>query len=270
MLPLLLMNVSAGYGFASNESSPQQVKKVGEKLTDPKSDLESILERPLYQQWQLRDRPEEEIVDENPWFRESLKALGEMIRDSLKTIFDTLGDLFARDDDTPPIDFGWDRITVVGLLKVLAWIFLEGAILILLLLLFRSALWRGRLAKPKVLSRHEIRHALALGDALAQDSDAWFEEAKRLSRNEDFRGLYRALYLALLSGLHMAEKIDYRPNRTNWTYVNRFRGDENEVKLFARLTSLFDDVWYGRIDPGNRSIDDLKGEVTTLLRKGGS
>ena len=83
----------------------------------------------------------------------------------------------------------------------------------------------------------------------------------------EFRAVYRALYLALLSGLHAANKIDFRKTRTNWTYVRGYRGPEPEKVTFTSLTALFDRVWYGEQPAAQSSIPEVRRRVAWLLAK---
>ena len=89
-------------------------------------------------------------------------------------------------------------------------------------------------------------------------------EADRLAAEQDFRAVYRALYLALLSGLHTAGKIEHSLTRTNWTYVQRYRGPGEERQTFGDLTALFDRVWYGRKPADGNDLPTIQQKVATL------
>jgi hypothetical protein len=117
----------------------------------------------------------------------------------------------------------------------------------------------------RVLSREQVREALESGEALALGTPQWMAEADRLAQQGDLRAVFRALYLALLSGLHTQGRIDFRRSRTNWTYVRRFRGVETDRRIFATLTSLFDRVWYGLKHPSGASFERVRGQVAALL-----
>ena len=69
----------------------------------------------------------------------------------------------------------------------------------------------------------------------------------------------------MLSHLHGAGKIDFRKNRTNWSYVSRFKGSDEQRRLFRGLTALFDDVWYGLKPPRGVNIDTVKDQVAQLM-----
>jgi hypothetical protein len=155
-------------------------------------------------------------------------------------------------------------------LKAVAWTVAVLATLILLGLivnLFRQR--KGPAAAATVLSRTEIHDALEAGDALALNSSQWATEARRLAAEKDFRAVYRALYLALLAGLHGLGKIDFNRNRTNWTYVQRYRGPDEERATFGELTGLFDHVWYGLANAERHDIDQLQQRIAALTAAGG-
>ncbi len=90
-----------------------------------------------------------------------------------------------------------------------------------------------------------VKKALNEGDALAQNADAWLSLAQQLGQDGDWRMAYRAMYLALLSGLHETGRIHFRKSLTNHAYVNRYRGPREEIQIFSTLTDIFDRVWYG-------------------------
>lgn len=89
-------------------------------------------------------------------------------------------------------------------------------------------------------------------DALAFSALSWTSRARQLASAGDTRAAIRALYLALLVGLHRSEFIVYDRWTTNREYelmlsvaVGRGRGSEMTSRTFARITEVFDFVWYG-------------------------
>jgi hypothetical protein len=147
--------------------------------------------------------------------------------------------------------FGWALLIGVGLFVV--------GVVIRLVIAFKP---RGEQAAP---SRQRLREAMDSGEALAAASPEWLAEADQLTEEADLRRSFRALYLALLSGLHRAERIDFRRNRTNWTYVRQFRGEGDQRQRLSQLTEQFDAIWYGRQSPEQASMQRAKQQVRTLL-----
>jgi hypothetical protein len=209
---------------------------------DPKDHLHQILNRPLYQRWLLRS----EAAD-GPGDSPLLRHIAELRDQLLHWIGEMLARLFGR---VAPLGgggggSGWEFLPQA--LKIMAWVAL--ALAVVMVVIFGWTLWRKRDrhgTDARILSREHVRKALEDGQALALDSPQWLREADRLAGEQDLRAVYRALYLALLSGLHAAGKIDFRATRTNWVYVRRFRGPDVERDSFSQLTGLFDQVWYGQ------------------------
>ena len=230
---------------------------------DPHDQLRRILEQPIYRRWQLRQMRIETPVD-SPWMqlvRERLESWAEAIDRLLTRLFRGAGRVNMP---TPGDPSGF-----MAMLKAAGWMILIvlGVLLIVVAVhLLRRA--RNHAGGGRVLSREQVRHALDDGQALAMDSPRWLEQAERLAGERDFRAMYRALYLALLSGLHAAGRIEFRRQRTNWTYVSRFEGPEDARGVFADLTGLFDSVWYGRVTPAGADVDDVRRRVDLLLRAG--
>jgi hypothetical protein len=229
---------------------------------DPHAQLRRILDQPLYQRWKLRQEGPDASASES-----GESELSRSLRRWRESLAQWLEDLLNRGE---PDGFrGLSSLGGAGLggkLRFAGWIVLAAAVAFSLLVLYRYL--RDRRAghsNARVLSREQVREALVAGEALALATPDWIREADRLARERDFRAVYRALYLALLSGLHQAGKIDFRKNRTNWTYVHRYRGPESEQAVFRALTALFDTVWYGFKPAEGASMEGIKRQVTVLL-----
>ncbi|MBI4585991.1 MAG: DUF4129 domain-containing protein [Planctomycetes bacterium] len=227
---------------------------------DSREHLEEILERPLYQRWRLRqERAERDNfkIDEK-----YLNKFWEFLQECLEKLFDWLS------RRSPRSGLAGGLGSIAGSLKAAGWLALALLAAYLAYLVYKT-LRSDQLhrARAKILSREQIRKALETGEALALAGSGWLQEAERLVAEGNFRAVYRALYLALLSGLHTAGKIDFRRNRTNWMYVFFFRGPEGEKESFSRLTALFDEIWYGEKPAPGYSLSQLKDQVARLTRK---
>ncbi|MGC8559169.1 MAG: DUF4129 domain-containing protein [Phycisphaerae bacterium] len=111
-----------------------------------------------------------------------------------------------------------------------------------------------------------VKRAMDEGDALAQSSDEWMNLAAELGSAGDWRMAYRAMYLALLSSLHAAGRINFRKSLTNRAYVARYRGPAEERRTFSALTELFDRVWYGHKPVPAEVRADVDAQMKSLLR----
>jgi len=235
---------------------------------DPNETLERILDQPLYQRWRLRrERQQADAVRAG-----LVKSVQEMVAHWWRKLADFLNRLLRWMRPSPrPRGGGWGLASVgglAGLLEYLAWLVIAGLAVFLAVLGFRYV-WGRRPARQgaRILSREQVGKALQQGEALALDEEEWLAEADRLAAQGNFRAVYRALYLALLSGLHDARKIDFRRNRTNWVYVRRYRGPEEERGAFADLTELFDRAWYGLKPPAGASLAELRSTVDSLIKE---
>ncbi len=223
--------------------------------------LDEILQQPLYRRWELRERRANSESRDYPVLNaagELLKEINSSVGSLLKKIFNNL-----RLPRVPGFSGGSG---LLGLLEILVWVAVAILVVYVLVLLYRAFLQRSRtIPTARILSREEIRSALEQGDALALGGSAWLDEAQHLAQAGEFRAVYRAMYLALLSGLHRKGLIEFRRQRTNWTYVSRFRGDESDRSVFSELTELFDEVWYGLRGAAHRDIDELREKVSNLV-----
>ncbi len=249
----------AGAVSAAPEAAP------GVAEADPRRQLQAILEQPIYHRWALRQE-RKAVAPTSPneswlagYIEDWFESAGELIGDFFKWL---LGDSNQKRISS----FSGGAVAVLSFLKILAWFVLGGVILFLAVVLYR-VLTRGGSASRggRVLSRAVVQEAMEKGEALTMAGPEWFGQAKRLMEEGDLRAVYRALYLGLLSGLHSEDKIDFRPNRTNWTYVTHYRGPEGERHRFDHLTTLFDDVWYGLKPASHDDIGSIRTEAASLI-----
>jgi hypothetical protein len=231
--------------------------------SDPHEHVREILQRPLYQRWQLRQEQETDS-SVNEAARRQAERLTQWIRDFIEW-------LFRR----APLHGSWTPPTLGAGLKTLFWVIAWSAIILfvvaLIVLIVRLVhATHNPAATGNVLSREQVAVALDQGDALALGGGQWLDEAGRLAAEKNFRAMYRALYLALLSGLHANGKIDFNRHYTNWTYVRRFRGQSSEREVFSALTDLFDSVWYGLKESTHPDLAGLKQQVQQLIAPAGA
>ena len=227
--------------------------------------LSEILQKPVYQRWKLRQEREEVTREDSYLGKMAREALND-IWEGIKDFFRWLRSLFKRTGlHFPNAPQGAGDLAEA--LRMAAW-----AAFFLLAALGGWQLYKlwmvggGGKRLARVLSREKLREALDGADALALDWRGWMDVAGGLEAEGDFRAMYRALYLSLLSGLSEKGLIEYRKNRTNWVYVNGFKGPEEQRRSFGQLTGLFDQVWYGLKPPGEISLEDVKARAGALLK----
>ena len=233
---------------------------------DPHEQLGQILQQPAYQQWKQQQSAEIPYLDvrvSGTW--------SDRLGHDWDVFTDWLASLFRgtpRRAPSHPVASGFGS-SLPGMLKVIAIVVIVVAVVLLFVVLFRSIKVRPPQGPTaKILSREQLHEALQSGDALALGSVEWMDEARRLAMEQNFRAVYRALYLALLSGLHTAGKIEHSRNRTNWFYVSQYRGPASERTTFSHLTDLFDRVWYGRLVAVNGNLDEIRQQIAELTASG--
>jgi hypothetical protein len=225
----------------------------------PRDHLRDILSRPLYSRWRLRT--DQAVEPENAESGRLRRLVDEWLEWLRRRAEQQFPETSSRSGSG-----GGGSSSLPDLLRLFGYGILGVVVVFLAYLAFRvirESRDRGRLAR--VLSREQVREALAAGDALALGSPEWLAEADRLAREGDFRAVYRALYLALLAGLHARSRIDFRRNRTNWIYVRGFRGPAELKATFASLTDLFDRVWYGLEAAAGASLDGIRRQMVSLV-----
>ena len=245
----------------------QPAPEAPEVPEDPQVHLEQVMSDPLFSRWELRQmRAEGQSVADADWARWvdlTLQELGQWIEDFFKWLFG--GPRSGGGANWGPSG-DWSGLS--DFLETAAYVIAGLLLLAILAAAVKLIREHRRQGAGVTLSREQIREALETGEALAADSRQWTTEADRLADEQDLRLAFRALYLALLSGLHKSQRIDFRRNRTNWTYVTHYRGPDEEQGLFAGLTERFDDVWYGLRQPDRDAFGQVKREVGSLLTEG--
>ncbi len=245
-------------GWICSSSFAESFSKV--EMADPHQQLQEILKRPLYQRWQLRQGQAQD------------SAAGAAAREELQKFADWLDEWIRFLFRSPRSATGsWAMPSLSDGLKILFWIvggvaigLFVLALVILLIRVFRDN--QKSRSSDNVLSREQIARALDQGNALAMGGEQWLDEAGRLAAEKNFRAMYRAMYLALLSGLHANGTIDFNRHHTNWTYVHRYRGLPAEREVFSSLTDLFDSVWYGWQTSSHADLNTLRSQVQTLIQ----
>ena len=229
--------------------------------------LQEVMSDPLFSRWRQRQARAE--VDSDLGEADLLLSnYGESWGNRLERFLEWL---FER--DRKPTSHGGNSRDDSGawfgsigdVFRLLGWALLGLAIIGMGWALLAFFVGRQRAASSATPDRKTLSAALDQADALAAESTVWVDHARQLVQEQDLRLAFRAMYLALLSGLHTAGKIRYRPQRTNHWYVQSFRGTSPQRESFASLTDRFAEVWYGQRPPDTQAFDRIGGEVKRLL-----
>lgn len=246
--------VAIGSAVAQSAATPS--------TEDAYQQLDEVMRDPMFQRWQLRQKRSQNDGEkfEASW----LDAIGTLIGDWIGRWFERWFDSQEPPSTKPPSLFESLGVMMTAL-KVIGVVLIGALLVFFAYTVFKLLREAERRPAKHILSRQQVREALETGEALAMESDQWLQEVDRLVAERDMRVAFRALYLSLLSGLHSARRIDFRRNRTNWVYVHRFRGGEDDRQDFGQLTRMFDDAWYGLDTTGLPPIENLKRQITRLL-----
>ncbi len=237
--------------------------------------LEQILRRPSFQQWKRRQTS---TAVDPVTFWESLANRFDRFLGPVRWLAEQLSSLWQWLKDVWEWWFGPEKPRssragssgISSLLMTGGWIALIVVVPLLIYMMATLGRRAAVIAPTHILSRHQIRQALESGEALSMSDQGWIDLARQLEAEGDTRAIYRALYLALLSGLHRRGMIDFRLTRTNWYYVDRFRGAGTDRDIFRNLTRLFDDVWYGGRPAYVTGVEQVRQQVQSLLANTGA
>ncbi len=231
--------------------------------------LRDVMNDPLFSRWERRQqRADPGQQTDMSWLEERVEAMADSVGDFFEW-------LFERDRQTTPPSGGatggggggWFEIG--SLFKLMGWVLLIVCVLLIVWALIGRVRWNAVSVGQAAPDRQTLDRALDTGDALVASSAAWADHAGQLAGEQDLRQAFRAMYLALLSGLHAGGAIRFRPQRTNWTYADGFNGSDAHRATFRQLTSVFDDVWYGQQQPDTSSFATIRRDVDGLLREHG-
>jgi len=250
---ILLPTFTPGQAMADTREQPTRARK----------QLEQVLEQPAFRQW--RRRANRAAETDSPLLPDSWQH---WIEDTARRTRDWIGDWFDDGSSQPSANPGASSgggIGLASMLEVLGWTLLAAVTIFVLVALIRLFVSFSPKRSEPAVTRQRLHEAMASGEALAAESPQWLAEADQLAAEQDLRRAYRALYLALLSGLHHSRLIDFRPNRTNWMYVRQYRGDVTQRHRLAQLTEQFDAVWYGRRRPEPQAMEQARQQVRQLL-----
>ncbi len=225
----------------------------------PHQILRQVLKNPLFHQWQLKT-----------YHRAPKSALDSYFAKVLRTLRHLLDKMWNWHSHN---HFKHSVVSPAGtsafpyLLGILGKVLIILAVIAAIFLLINLLVNRNKNSAPPEppVDRRDISEALQEGDALALESDQWLNKAREFESSGEFRLMYRALYLALLAGLHEKGKIRFRRTATNNTLVRGFIGNSSDRTIFGSLTDRFDHVWYGwKVYPAQTTAD-LKSAMATLL-----
>lgn len=87
------------------------------------------------------------------------------------------------------------------------------------------------------------------------------EQIEKATQEENYRLVVRLLYLKTLKRLNDQNVINWKPDKTNQTYILEII-DEKDQNDFANLTKQFEYVWYGEFYIDKRNFEPIQQSFT--------
>ena len=82
----------------------------------------------------------------------------------------------------------------------------------------------------------------------------------------DMRLAIRIHYLLVIQAFTNKEVLDWKPHKTNRTYVAEMNGHPLQAS-FKEVSDIFDFVWYGVTDVSDQNYETIQSQFSSLLNK---
>ncbi|MEO5961636.1 MAG: hypothetical protein ABIR80_21190, partial [Opitutaceae bacterium] len=200
--------------------------------------------------------------------RDMFRAIGE----GLRAVMRWLERIFFRGRGERPGTPASGGLAI-GLLRVLLYGFIALAVLLLLWLIWLIVRGARRHAAPVLAARAVANAKPDLRDENVQaaqlPAEGWLALAREQAARGEWRLAWRALYLATLARLAAEGLVSLAKFKTNLDYERELRrralSRADLIARFARRRREFEDVWYGRAEPGEPGVRawlaELEGSV---------
>jgi hypothetical protein len=239
--------------------------------------IDSVLARTEYA-WRMHPATPVETQDEAKdgifvrFVRAGLRVLWSMLRslvDALRAIVNWILDRFGR----PAAEAGLAAASTGSkLVTVLLYIFAGVAVCALLWLVWLVVRRLRAVEKPATVAKP----LAAKPDLTSEDLQAahlpvegWLALAREQAARGDWRLAQRALYLALLASLASEGLLSLARFKTNLDYERELRGralSRGEIPArFAVRRREFEDSWYGRVLPSEKTVRGWMAEFKSPL-----
>jgi hypothetical protein len=215
--------------------------------------IEHVIQQRKYTWRAPREKMAQSKTTEKGFLAAFLDQIGQMLRDSVKAVFDRLDKLLRKlfqnqRNPRPAASSGYNWIL---LLEVLLCLLAAAALGALGWLLYR--VWRNRRQKAGAIASEPIQLAPDLADenlgAEQLPEDGWTKLARELLERGEFRLAVRAFYFASLAHLSERNLISLAKFKSNRDYERELRRRGHSFPelqaLFGENVSVFDRIWYG-------------------------
>ena len=154
-------------------------------------------------------------------------------------------------------------------LRVLLYLFIAAAVLLIGWVVVLMVKQAKRNAAPLLTARAVARAAPDLRDENVQaallPADGWLALAREQAGRGEWRLAWRALYLATLARLAAEGLLSLAKFKTNLDYERELRrralSRAEVVARFAARRRGFEEVWYGREQPGEAAVREWMAEL---------
>jgi hypothetical protein len=188
-----------------------------------------------------------------------------------RKITDWWDEHFSRADgkETPAKDADGGGAGAVAALRLLLYLFIGAAVVIIAWVIWLMVKHGKRGAMPVLTARAVAAAAPDLRDENVQaamlPTDGWMALAREQMGRGEWRLAWRALYLAKLARLAAEGLISLARFKTNLDYERELRrralSRAEIVARFAERRRGFEDVWYGRAEPGEAAVREWLAEL---------
>lgn len=137
---------------------------------------------------------------------------------------------------------------------------IAGVLLLIGFLMWRYQNAQANLKTVELEAATSVEHAEK--DLLNVSLDNLIENAEK---SEDLRALIHLHFLQLLRALHIQNKINWVPYKTNGQYLYEIESDEIRQSYFE-IVSVFDRVWYGYKHIDTENYTKWLNEVNKWVR----
>ena len=225
--------------------------------------------------WRLRPQKIAEETKDGPVTR-FLRRGVELVRGALRTFgrwWNQFADWFRRnffrDDQKDPAHRATGGFGAMETLRLLLYGFIGAAVLLIFWVVWLMMKNARRHAAPLLTARAVAAAAPDLSDENVQaallPADGWLALAREQAALGEWRLAWRALYLATLARLAAEGLLSLAKFKTNLDYERELRrralSRAEIVAHFAARRRAFEDVWYGRAQPGEAAVREWLAEL---------
>lgn len=236
--------------------------------------IDGVLDGPEFR-WRLRPDPSVgEAKADGPigrFLRQGAETLGEMARSVgrwLSDVVDWFERRFSRDSDSGRKSANAGA-AALSLVRLLLYIFIGVAIVLILWLIYLLIRGAARRGTPVLAAQAVATATPDLRDENVQaaqlPADGWLALAREQMERGEWRLALRALYLATLARLAMEGLVSLAKFKTNLDYEREVRrralSRAGIAQGFALRRRQFEDVWYGRAQPGEAEVRAWMAEL---------